>query len=365
MSELESLQVELGERSYPIVFGGLSGVGGQLQKLLGVRRAVVVSNDVVGPLYRATVASSLEAVGWRVEHLEIPDGEHRKSLETWQGVVAGLLDLRVDRSTVVVALGGGVTGDIVGFAAASTLRGLPLVQIPTTLLSMVDSSVGGKTGVNSAHGKNLIGAFYQPRCVYIDVEALGTLEHAELCAGFGEVVKHALLADRKLFDWLEENSERLLALDPTAMRVAVRSCCEIKAAVVAEDERESGWRAVLNLGHTIGHAVEKCAGYGSFRHGEAVAIGLLAEATMALDEGMMEASEVERLGTLLRALGLPIAAPQLAADDLISAIWSDKKLRRGTLSLPLPRGIGAVKLLSVEPSALSDAARRAVFEEER
>jgi len=361
VSSCDELIVDLGERSYEIKFGLLENLGGALAAIRDVGRCFVVSNPVVSPLYSKVVVESLLNSGWEPVVLEIPDGEVNKGLDSWSSLVSQLLDNGVDRSSPVLALGGGVTGDIVGFAAATVLRGVPFVQVPTSLLAMVDSSVGGKTGINTKHGKNLVGAFHQPSLVYVDVHTLNTLAPEEFRSGLGEVVKHALLADEAFFVWLEENVDDVLGLDQAALQFLVRRCCEIKGDVVSQDEFESGWRAVLNLGHTIAHAIEKVVGYGKIRHGEAVAVGLLAEAVMAVNMGACEPSVIKRLRDLLTSLGLPKGVSGVLSDDLVLAVNSDKKLRRGKLLLPVPICVGKVKLLSVEPSSVGGAAEAAVI----
>ena len=356
MSEAE-LTVALGDRSYPVVMGALSGLGARAAACLRPGRCVLVTNDVVAPLYAAQVIASLEGAGWSVEQVVLPDGERNKTVETWQGVVSALLDHRVERRTPVFALGGGVTGDIAGFAAATCLRGLPVVQIPTTLLSMVDSSVGGKTGVNTSHGKNLVGAFHQPSLVYAAVETLDTLTDDELRCGLGEVVKHAVIADPEFFDWLDENAPRILARDHSALQHVVIRCCAIKAEVVAADEREVGRRAVLNLGHTIGHALEATLGYGTLRHGEAVGIGMVAEAWLAARRGSASEALPRRIAGLLNRLGLPIDYPGISTDSLLEAVGMDKKRAHGRITVTIPHRIGDVRLESLLPYDLLVAAQ--------
>ena len=342
------LTVDLGERSYPIVLAPLSALGVNARAQLGgAGRCVLVSNDVVAPLYADAAAASLAAAGWSVEQVLLPDGEVHKTLETWRGLVEGLLDLRVDRRTPIIALGGGVTGDIAGFAAASCLRGLPVVQVPTTLLAMVDSSVGGKTGVNTRHGKNLVGAFHQPSLVHVGVECLDTLDDAELRCGLGEVVKHAVIEDGDFFAWLERNAPRLIAREHEALRYVVLRCCSIKAAVVSADEREEGRRAVLNLGHTVGHALEASLGYGALRHGEAVGIGMVAEARLAVHRGAADPALPDRIGGLLERLGLPVRWPGVHPDRLLDAVGMDKKRARGRIAVTVPYRIGDVRLESL------------------
>ncbi len=356
MSETDQLTVALGERSYPIRLQPLEALGRSAAGELRPGPCALVTNDVVAPLYAERAEVSLEQAGWRPARVVIPDGEANKTLETWRSVVEQLLDLGVDRKTPVFALGGGVTGDIAAFAAASTLRGLPVVQVPTTLLSMVDSSVGGKTGVNTRHGKNLVGAFHQPSLVHIAIETLDTLSDAELRCGLGEVVKHAVIADSGFFEWLEQNAPALVSRDHDALRTVVIRCCAIKAEVVSADEREAGRRAVLNLGHTIGHALEATLGYGVLRHGEAVGIGMLAEARLAVARGEAEPALPERIEGLLDRLGLPISWPDADPGALLDATKMDKKRAHGRITVTIPCRIGEVRLESLLPNELTAAA---------
>lgn len=352
---LSDREVELAERSYAIAYGDLEGLGPRLAEDRRPSRCMVVTNPVVGPLYAEICLSSLRGAGFEPVLLEIPDGEKQKTLQTWSSLVESLVEAGVDRKTPVIALGGGVTGDVVGFAAASTLRGLPVVQVPTTLLAMVDSSVGGKTGVNLGAGKNLVGAFHQPELVYVDVRCLETLPDEEIRCGLGEVVKHAMIDGDPFFERLEALVPALVGRDPGAFLEVVDACCRIKAAVVSEDERESGRRAVLNLGHSIGHAVETVLGFGVIRHGEAVAMGLLAEAAWAHAHGICEADAVSRLRDLIGSLGLKTQV-SCQKNDLIAALYRDKKMSRAKLLLPVPVGIGEVRLDLVDPSELRLAA---------
>lgn len=340
------LTVELGERAYPIhvVDGGLEGLGAAVAAVLPPGRAAVVTNPVVGALYRDAAMDSLTAAGFDPFCVMIPDGEASKTIDTWHALVESLLAARMTRSTPVIALGGGVTGDIAGFAAASVMRGCPLVQVPTTLLSMVDSSVGGKTGVNSPRGKNLVGAFYQPRLVYAGIQTLTTLDIAEIRSGLGEVIKHGLLQDPSLFALCEARPEDILSLSPDVMRSLVVGCCRVKADVVAQDERESGIRAILNLGHTVGHAIENALGYGEMRHGECVGIGMLAEARWAVEERSCDPEVPVRLRACMERLQMPTRAPAVGLEQLIVAARADKKLSRGTLSTAILETIGRVRL---------------------
>jgi 3-dehydroquinate synthase len=335
MPATRTITVELGERSYPIVIGrGLLGGGFDLGTRLAGDDCLVVSNETVAPLYLSALTDCL--AGRAVEAVSLPDGEAYKTLESVSAVLDALVAAGANRDTTVVALGGGVVGDIAGFAAASYLRGVRFVQVPTTLLAQVDSSVGGKTGVNHPGGKNLIGAFHQPGTVLIDTDTLNTLPERELRAGLAEVIKHGAIADAEFFAWLEANVSRLLARDPEALAHAVRRSCEIKAAVVAEDEREAGRRAILNFGHTFGHAIERCQGYGEWLHGEAVAAGMI----MAAEFGALGKHDAGRLRSLVEAAGLPSAPPALEAAELRAAMGMDKKVRRKALHFVLLDGLG-------------------------
>ena len=352
----EFIEVALGERSYPIALAPLARLGPVMASRLTPGRCILVTNPVVRPLHGDAAVASLVAAGWTPQVIEVPDGEVNKTLATWQALVLALLEAGVDRRTPLIALGGGVTGDEVGFAAATALRGVPFVQVPTTLLAMVDASVGGKTGVNAPQGKNLVGAFHQPVLVLADVGVLATLSDAELRCGLGEVVKHAVLADPTFFAWLEDNAQAVLARDRAALTHCVHRCCVIKAEVVASDERESGRRALLNLGHTIGHAIEKVLGFGVIRHGEAVGIGMVAEANLAVQRGVADPALPRRIAALLRSLGLPTSWPGLTTDDLLAAATMDKKMSRGRLTLTVPRALGDVRLEQVDLLELTGAA---------
>lgn len=349
-----TLTVRAERHSYPIYIdgghidaGGLDGLGPALVETLGARRVVVISNPVVAPLYGAALWASLGAVGLRATLINHPDGEAHKNLETWAGLVENTLSVGVDRHTVILALGGGVTGDMAGFLAATLLRGLPLVQVPTTLLAMVDSAVGGKTGVNTLHGKNLVGAFHPPSLVYAAMGTLATLDDAEIRSGLGEVLKHGLLGDAELFAFCEGHAEAIRGRDPAALAVLVERSCALKARIVSEDEREEGLRAVLNLGHTVGHALERVHGYGVLRHGEAVAIGLLAEARWAVARGACAPEVVPRLSALMGALGVRDTPPAKPRSDLVEAAGFDKKRRSAMLTTPILRAVGHADLIEV------------------
>ncbi|GBG31899.1 Pentafunctional AROM polypeptide [Hondaea fermentalgiana] len=368
MTSTGAVQVDLGDRSYPIEFRPIKEIGATLAGLHKPGKCVVVTNDVVGPLYGQIVQDSLRSAGWAPEYIELEDGEAKKTTDTYIGLVNRLLELQVDRKTPVVAVGGGVTTDIAGFAAATTMRGLPFANVPTTLLAQVDASVGGKTGVNTSHGKNLLGAFWQPFLVHVAVDALDTLSDPEYRCGLGEVVKHAVLEEKQdpsdpskwvpsteFFEWLEANAEAIVARDQEALKHTVRRCCEIKAAVVSQDERESGKRALLNLGHTVGHAVEAVVGYGGLRHGEAVAMGTVAETHLAVLRGCCDASVPERIASLLRKLQLPTGLEGLKTDDLVKASFMDKKREQAHITVTMPHSIGDVRLVKITPEELIPA----------
>lgn len=335
MSELQTIDVELGLRRYPIVIGaGLLGGDFNLSAYLPGNDCLVVSNETVAPLYLQKLKANLP--GKTISTLELPDGESFKTTDTLHTILDKLVEIGANRDTTVVALGGGVVGDVAGFAAASYMRGIGFVQVPTTLLAQVDSSVGGKTGINHAQGKNLIGAFYQPSVVLIDTATLATLPDRELKAGLAEVIKYGAIADVVFLGWLEENLEALLSGDTKALGYAIERSCAIKAAVVAEDERESGRRAILNFGHTFGHAIENCLGYGEWLHGEAVAAGMV----MATKLSGIDAAEVSRLQVLIERAGLPTAAPDIGSGKMLDAMSRDKKVQQKEIRFVLLRELG-------------------------
>lgn len=347
---VESVQVGLGERSYAIDVGCdlLSRVGAQLAERFSARDACVVTNPVVGGLYGGVVEGSLQAAGFRVHRIEVPDGEAHKNLDTLATIYDRVLALRPERSWPIIAVGGGVVGDVAGFAAASLLRGMPFVQVPTTLLAQVDSSVGGKTGINHARGKNLIGAFYQPQWVVIDLDTLRSLPQREFLAGVAEVVKYGVILDAELFAYLEQNVDALLQQQPDVLRSVVARCCRLKADVVGHDERESGLRAILNFGHTLGHAIENLAGYGELLHGEAVAIGMVFAARLSQRLGATDAASAARVEALLRRAGLPVAIPPgLSGAALADAVAGDKKASGGKVKFVLMAGMGATRFESL------------------
>ncbi len=344
MALTPALTVALGERSYPIFIDhGTLGSDIGLAAYMPGPDCLIVSNDTVAPLYLDTLRASL--AGATVRDVCLPDGEAHKTLASVASVLDALAESGAGRDTTVIALGGGVVGDIAGFAAASYMRGVTFIQVPTTLLAQVDSSVGGKTGVNHARGKNLIGAFHQPRLVLIDTATLLSLPDRELRAGLAEVIKHAVIADAAFFAWLEDNIGKLLARDVAALRHAIRRCCEIKAEIVAEDEREHGRRALLNFGHTFGHAIENSLGYGEWLHGEAVAAGML----MAAELSSIDAVQRARLESLIGAAGLPLAPPPLGADVLHLAMGMDKKVKARKLRFILLDHIGSARVATDVP----------------
>ena len=336
---MERLRIELGERSYPIMIGpGLLDDAGLMDEAVAARDVLVVSNVTVAPLYLGRLERAL--AGRRVASSVLPDGERHKTLDTVARVLDALVERRMNRDACVAALGGGVVGDIAGFAAACYQRGIDYVQVPTTLLAQVDSSVGGKTGVNHPGGKNLIGAFHQPRAVVSDIGTLATLPPRELRAGLAEVIKYGLVADAGFLSWIEANLDGLLALEPGALGHAVRRSCELKAEIVAEDEREHGRRALLNLGHTFGHAIEAAAGYGEWLHGEAVAAGMVMAADLSRRLGWLDGGDVERVSSLLARAGLPLAAPPIGAARALALMGMDKKVLAGRIRLVLVRRPG-------------------------
>jgi len=352
-----SLEVTLGDRSYPIHIGpGLLADGASWRPALRGRHALVVTSETVAPLYLARVLPAL--AGLRHATVVLPDGEAHKTLASATRVFDALAALGATRDACIVALGGGVVGDLAGFAAACWMRGIDFVQMPTTLLAMVDSSVGGKTGVNLAAGKNLVGAFHQPRAVIADTDTLASLPAREYRAGLAEVVKYGAIGDAALFAWLEQNATALANRDPAAMAAAIHASCLHKAAVVARDEHEQGERALLNFGHTFGHALEAATGYGTLLHGEAVAIGMLLAARLSARLGRAPAEDAARLGTLLAKLGLSCALPAGDPERLVALMRLDKKNLAGQLRLVLWRGIGAAEVVTGIPdSALLDFLR--------
>ncbi|MBN8745974.1 3-dehydroquinate synthase [Xylophilus ampelinus] len=328
----ERVGIDLGERSYPIVIGpGLIADPASYTDLPASATALVVTNTTVAPLYAQAVRDALAQRFRAVRVLELPDGEAHKNWETLNLVFDSLLAHGADRKTVLFALGGGVVGDMTGFAAASYMRGVPFVQLPTTLLAQVDSSVGGKTAINHPLGKNMIGAFYQPQLVLCDLDTLQTLPQREIAAGLAEIIKYGPIADMAFLDWIEANIDALVARDAPALAYAVRRSCEIKAAVVGQDEREAGLRAILNFGHTFGHAIESGLGYGEWLHGEAVGCGMVMAAHLSEKLGGVDAAFVRRLTVLIERAGLPVRAPDLGAERYLSLMQVDKKSEAGEI----------------------------------
>jgi 3-dehydroquinate synthase len=339
---MERITVSLGERSYPISIGaGLFSDPALLSFLSPKQNVIIITNDTVSPLYADKVTAMLDHLGCLSSVLALPDGEKYKSLDTFNLIMSYLLEHNISRDVVIIALGGGVIGDLVGFASACYQRGVDFIQIPTTLLSQVDSSVGGKTAVNHPLGKNMIGAFYQPKSVVIDINCLQTLPTREFAAGMAEVIKYGIIYDLDFFEWLEANVEKLYQLDESALIYAIARCCQIKAEVVALDEKESGIRALLNLGHTFGHAIEAELGYGNWLHGEAVSAGTAMAAKTAQLQGLITDAQLERIIALLKLAKLPVQTPSsMSYDDFIKHMMRDKKVLSGQLRLVLPTSIG-------------------------
>lgn len=346
---MRTLTVDLGDRSYPIYIGAdLLGQSNLYRPHIRGKQVCIVTNETIAPLYLEQVKQALD--GYQVDEVVLPDGEQYKNLDTLNLIFDTLLEKRHNRTTTLIALGGGVVGDMTGFAAASYQRGVDFIQIPTTLLSQVDSSVGGKTGVNHALGKNMIGAFHQPRCVLADTGVLSTLPERELAAGIAEVVKYGLIADAPFMGWLEEHMDALVAKDGEALAYAVERSCQNKADVVAKDEREGGIRAILNLGHTFGHAIETAMGYGEWLHGEAVATGMVMAADMSQRLGWLSQADVTRIESLLLRAALPVKAPtSVTEEDFLSLMAVDKKVLDGQLRLVLMKAIGEAVVTSDFP----------------
>ncbi|MHB8622514.1 MAG: 3-dehydroquinate synthase [Sulfuricaulis sp.] len=352
---MKTLHLDLGERSYPIYIGtGLLSQDELLKRHIVGTRVVIVTNQTVAPLYLATVRTQLAA--FQPVEVILPDGEQYKTLEVLNLIFDALLAARCDRRTTVLALGGGVIGDMAGFAASCYQRGVPFIQVPTTLLAQVDSSVGGKTGVNHPLGKNMIGAFYQPRAVIIDTDTLSTLSDRELASGLAEVIKYGLISDPEFFAWLEANMEKLLVRDPESLAYAIYRSCQNKADVVAMDERESGKRATLNLGHTFGHAIETGLGYGNWLHGEAIAAGMVMAADLSRRLKWLTAAEVARIEKLIRRAHLPVRPPGiLMPARFLELMAVDKKVLDGRLRLVLLKHLGEAVVTADFPRAELEA----------
>lgn len=350
---MNTIQVNLGDRSYPIYMGeGNLNNPELLTQHIKSKQVVVVTNETIAPLYLQNIIVNLQQ--YQVETVILPDGEQYKTLASLDIIFDALLTKQFSRNATLIALGGGVIGDVAGFAAACYQRGIPFIQIPTTLLAQVDSSVGGKTGVNHALGKNMIGAFYQPQCVIIDIKVLDTLDDRQLSAGIAEVIKYGLIRDAKFFAWIEANIEKILARDKQALTYIIKRSCLSKAEIVAADERESGVRAILNLGHTFGHAIETGAGYGTYLHGEAVAIGTCQAADLSRRMGWLSDVDVKRIIGLFKKALLPIEPPvNLSAEECIRLMAVDKKNVDGEIRLILLKSIGEASFpISVDKSQL-------------
>jgi 3-dehydroquinate synthase len=332
VSQTERVRIELADRSYDILIGaGVLDAPGSYEGLPRAADALIVTNPIVAPLYAARLGHALAGRYRRIHIVELPDGESHKDWVTLNLIFDALLGQGCDRKTVLFALGGGVVGDMAGFAAASYMRGVPFVQVPTTLLAQVDSSVGGKTAINHPLGKNMIGAFYQPVRVIADLQTLSTLPQREIAAGLAEVIKYGPIADDDFFRWIEAHAEELLALEPTALAHAVRRSCEIKAHVVAQDERESGLRAILNFGHTFGHAIEAGLGFGEWLHGEAVGCGMVMAAQLSRRLGLIDGVYAQRIRALVERCGLPVRGPAFGADRYLQLMRLDKKSEGGEI----------------------------------
>jgi len=346
---METLNVALGERAYPIRIGrGLLGQCELLLPYLRQRKVAIVSNTTVAPLYLAQLATSLRNAGVDVIEIILPDGEQYKDWQHLNSIFDALLERHSERSTTLIALGGGVVGDMTGFAAACYQRGMPFIQVPTTLLSQVDSSVGGKTAINHPRGKNMIGAFYQPKLVLADTDTLNTLPDRVLRAGLAEVIKYGLIRDLPFLEWIEANLERVLSREPEALAYAIQRSCQNKAEVVVADEHENGERALLNLGHTFGHAIETGMGYGEWLHGEAIAAGTLMAAELSRASGWISGADVARIEKLFVRAGLPVYGPALGVERYLELMQHDKKVQDGKLRLVLFKQVGQ--------AVLSDAA---------
>ncbi len=343
---MHTVKVSLGDRSYDIEIGlSLDQVGARLKGLGFGQKMAVVTNPTVKKLHGQRAVDSLKAAGFLVMSIEVPDGEQYKNLDWANAIYTALLINSFDRKSALVALGGGVVGDLTGFAAATFMRGIPFVQVPTTLLAMVDSSVGGKTGVNHPMGKNMIGAFYQPKRVLMDLDVLKTLPREEFLSGMAEVIKYGVIRDAALFDYLEKNRDRILTLDPEALSHIIRRSCEIKAEVVSQDEREGGLRAILNFGHTVGHAIETAENY-TVRHGEAIAIGMVYASRLARRTGLCHAELPERVEQLIESYGLPtdisVLSRRPGVTELMDTMQVDKKAEGGKVKFVLPKKLGEV-----------------------
>ncbi|WP_273151135.1 3-dehydroquinate synthase [Methylophaga thiooxydans] len=337
---MKTLEVSLAERSYPIYIGqNLLSQPELIQKHIKSKEVLIVTNETVAPLYLEQLEAAL--TDYKHQAVILPDGEEFKNLDVLNQVFDKLLEARFSRQVTLIALGGGVIGDMAGFAAACYQRGVPFIQVPTTLLSQVDSSVGGKTAVNHALGKNMIGAFYQPQCVLADTNTLNTLDDRQLASGIAEVIKYGLINDAEFFEWLEHNMSALKNRDPEALAYAIERSCQDKADIVAKDETEQGVRALLNLGHTFGHAIETGMGYGNWLHGEAIATGMLMAADLSARQGWMQHADVQRIRAIFEEAGLPVTGPaEMTVEQYMALMSVDKKVQAGVIRLILLKGIG-------------------------
>ena len=353
---MRTLTVNIKDQPYPIHIGpGLLDRADLIKPHLAQNRAVIVTNTTVAPLYAERLQNSLAVAGVENFLIVLPDGEIHKNWQTLNLIYDQLIEKRCERKTTLVALGGGVVGDMTGFAAATYQRGAPYIQIPTTLLAQVDSAVGGKTAINHPQGKNMVGAFYQPKLVLADTDLLNSLPNREFSAGMAEVIKYGLIRDLPFFEWLEANMARVMAREPEAVIHAIYESCRNKAEVVAEDEKETGIRAILNLGHTFGHAIETATNYKTWLHGEAVAMGIMLAAKLSEAQGMNDVSNLARIKSLLLLAKLPIAAPSLGTQTYLSYMAGDKKTENGKLRLVLPVGLGNVIVTDNIPESNIDA----------
>jgi 3-dehydroquinate synthase len=343
---MQQLTVDLGDRSYPIKIGEhLLENSLHFENAIKGKKVMIVTNDVVAPLYLAQCKKTL--ANYQIDDVILPDGEKFKTLATFESILTALLEKKHARDTTIVALGGGVIGDMAGFAAACYQRGVNFIQVPTTVLSQVDSSVGGKTAVNHPLGKNMIGAFYQPQAVIIDIVCLKTLPKREFAAGMAEVIKYGIIYDLPFFEWLEDNVDDIKALKSSQITYMIKRCCEIKAEIVAQDEKEHGIRALLNLGHTFGHAIEAEQGYGNWLHGEAVAVGMVLAGKTSLIQGLIDRQDVQRMMFLIKAFNLPLDIPKnMNYDHFAKHMQLDKKVLDGKLRLILPTSIGSSDIFS-------------------
>ncbi|MDA8430716.1 MAG: 3-dehydroquinate synthase [Geobacteraceae bacterium] len=357
------LTVKLADNSYDILIGcgELPSIGSRCAAMGLASRAAVITNPTVNALYGEVVRRSLAEAGCAVTVIEIPDGEVYKNAETLSHVYDALIESGLDRKSFIVALGGGVVGDLAGFAAATYLRGIPFVQVPTTLLAQVDSSVGGKTAIDHPRGKNLIGAFYQPRLVLIDVDTLATLPEREFRAGLAEVIKYGVAIDLPFFEFLEQHVDTIMSMDKDCLSTMIRRCCQIKAQVVEQDEKESGLRAVLNYGHTLGHAFEMLSGYSEFVHGEAVALGMVLAARISVELGHCSVADTERIASLIARFKLRTQPPVVDRQGLLSALLADKKSKGGTISYICNLGIGNFAVEHLLPEELLTLSRLEVY----